>query len=84
MGGVLVLLFGLIAGNGLKVMIEAKVDLTNMKNLIIVASMLVVGLGQAEIVINNASSLTGMSLAALVGIVLNVLLHVIPWKNFKK
>jgi uracil permease len=84
MGGVLVLLFGLIAGNGLKVMIEAKVDLTNMKNLIIVASMLVIGLGQAEIVINDASSLTGMSLAALVGIILNAVLHVIPWKSFKK
>jgi uracil permease len=84
MGGVLVLLFGLIAGNGLKVMIEAKVDLTNMKNLIIVAAMLVVGLGQAEIVINDASSLTGMSLAALVGIILNAVLHVIPWNRFKK
>ena len=84
MGGVLVLLFGLIAGNGLKVMIEAKVDLTNMKNLIIVASMLVIGLGQAEIVINDASSLTGMSLAVLVGIILNAVLHVIPWKSLKK
>ncbi len=84
MGGVLVLLFGLIAGNGLKVMIEAKVDLTNMKNLIIVASMLVIGLGQAEIVINDASSLTVISLAVLVGIILNAVLHVIPWKSLKK
>jgi uracil permease len=55
-----------------------------MKNLIIVASMLVIGLGQAEIVINDASSLTGMSLAVLVGIILNAVLHVIPWKSLKK
>lgn len=74
MGGVLILLFGLIAGNGLKVMIDAKVNLSSMRNLIIVATMFVLGLGQASISINDASALTGMSLAAIVGIVLNLLL----------
>lgn len=74
MGGVLILLFGLIAGNGLKVMIEAKVNLAAMRNLIIVSTMLVVGLGQATILINDAAGLTGMALAALVGIALNLLL----------
>lgn len=77
MGGVLILLFGLIAGNGLKVMIEKKVDLTSMKNIVIVSAMLVIGLGQAEIMINDASSLSGMALAAVVGIVLNLVLNVI-------
>jgi uracil permease len=76
MGGVLILLFGLIAGNGLKVMIQAKVDLTNMKNLVIVSSMFVIGLGGASFAINDASALQGMSLAALVGIVLNLVLNV--------
>jgi len=77
MGGVLILLFGLIAGNGLKVMIEKKVDLTSMKNIVIVSAMLVIGLGQAEIMINDASSLSGMALAAVVGITLNLVLNVI-------
>jgi uracil permease len=45
-----------------------------MRNLIIVATMFVLGLGQASILINDASSLTGMSLAAVVGIVLNLVL----------
>jgi uracil permease len=76
MGGVLILLFGLIAGNGLKVMIQAKVDLTNMKNLVIVSSMFVIGLGGASFAINNASALQGMSLAAIVGIILNLVLNV--------
>ena len=76
MGGVLILLFGLISGNGLKVMIQAKVDLTNMKNLVIVSSMFVIGLGGASFAINDASALQGMSLAALVGIVLNLVLNV--------
>ena len=71
MGGILVLLFGLIAGNGLKVMVEAKVDLSSIRNLIIVATMLVLGLGGAAFAINDAVALTGMSLAAIAGILLN-------------
>ena len=74
MGGVLILLFGLIAGNGLKVMIDAKVNLSAMRNLIIVSTMLVIGLGQASIQLNDATALTGMSFAALVGITLNLIL----------
>jgi len=74
MGGILVLLFGLIAGNGVKVMVESKVDLASIRNLIIVATMLVLGLGGAAFALNNAVALTGMALAALVGIALNQLL----------
>ncbi len=74
MGGVLILLFGLIAGNGLKVMVDAQVNLASMRNLIIVSTMLVVGLGQAKILLNDAAALTGMALAAIVGVALNLLL----------
>jgi uracil permease len=74
MGGVLVLLFGLIAGNGMKIMIDARVNLSNIRNLIIVSTMLVIGLGGASIPLNDASSLTGMSFAVVVGIILNLLL----------
>ena len=74
MGGILVLLFGLIAGNGLKVMVEAKVNLSNIRNLIIVATMLVLGLGGAAFALNDAVALTGMALAVIVGITLNQIL----------
>lgn len=74
MGGVLILLFGLIAGNGLKVMVDAQVNLASMRNLIVVSTMLVIGLGQAKILLNDAAGLTGMALAAIVGIALNLLL----------
>ena len=74
MGGVLILLFGLIAGNGLKVMVDARVNLASMRNLIVVSTMLVIGLGQASIAINDATALTGMSFAAVVGIILNLVL----------
>jgi uracil permease len=74
LGGMTIILYGLIASNGVKVLIKAKTDLGNMRNLIIVSSMLVIGLGGAIIQINPATKLTGMSLAALVGIILNLLL----------
>ena len=75
-GGMTIILYGLIAGNGVKVLIKSKVDLYNMRNLIIVSSMLVIGIGGAEIIFDAAagSGLTGMSLAAITGILLNIVL----------
>ncbi len=77
LGGVSILLYGFIAVNGLKVLIQNKVDFTNTKNVLISASMLVLGLGGAAISIaTNDFSLTlsGMSLAAIFGILLNLLI----------
>lgn len=74
LGGMTIILYGLIASNGVKVLIKSKTDLGQMRNLIIVSSMLVIGLGGAIIQINPATNLTGMSLAALLGIVLNIVL----------
>lgn len=73
-GGMTIVLYGLIAGNGVKVLIKSKVNLNNMRNLIIVSTILVIGLGGAFITINSAYSMTGMSLAAIVGVVLNLIL----------
>ena len=52
-----------------------------MKNLVIVGAMLVIGLGGAVIQLGSAQ-LTGMSIAALVGIILNVILN--PEKDSKQ
>ena len=81
MGGIAFVLFGLIAGNGVKVLIKSKVDLSKMKNLIIVATMLVIGIGGASFPINDAVSLEGMSLAAIVGITLNAIFMVLDHFN---
>ncbi|MDD3122369.1 MAG: solute carrier family 23 protein [Candidatus Izemoplasmatales bacterium] len=75
LGGMTIVLYGLIAANGVKVLVEEKVNLSNMKNLIIVGAMLVIGLGGAAIQLNSSVSLSGMSLAALVGILLTVILN---------
>jgi len=81
-GGITIVLYGLIAGNGVKVLVKEKVNFSNMKNLVIAGAMLVIGLGGATIAINDATSLSGMSLAALVGIVLNLILN--PGKDSKQ
>ena len=79
LGGVSLLLYGFISVNGLKVLIENKVNFNHIRNIIIASSMLILGLGGAIITINTENlsvSLTGMSLAAIVGIILNLILKV--------
>lgn len=74
MGGICIVLFGFIAANGLRVLIEAKVDFGQSRNTIIASVMLVLGLGGAAIQLTSIQSLSGMSLAALAGIILNLIL----------
>ena len=77
LGGVSLLLYGFIAVNGLKVLIQNQVDFSNTKNVIVASAMLVLGLGGATISIVSgdlAITISGMSLAAIVGIILNLCL----------
>lgn len=53
---------------------KVPVYLGSMRNIIIVASMLVIGLGGAGFALNSAVDLTGMSLAAVLGIIHNLIL----------
>lgn len=80
-GGMTVLLYGLIAANGVKVLIKDKTDLSDMKNLVIVSTMLVIGLGGASIALGSIT-LSGMSLAAIFGILINAVLNFLT-KNKK-
>ena len=77
LGGVTVLLYGFISVNGLKVLIENQTDFSKTKNVVVASAMLVLGLGGAAISFvsgNFTISISGMSLAAIVGIILNLLL----------
>ena len=77
LGGVSLLLYGFIAVNGLKVLIKNQVNFENPKNIVIASSMLVLGLGGAAIsIVSGDMSITisGMSLASIVGIILNLIL----------
>ena len=77
LGGVSLLLYGFIAVNGLKVLVKNQIDFENVRNVIVASTMLVLGLGGAVITLQTGDvsvSITGMSLAAIVGILLNLLL----------
>jgi len=73
MGGILILLFGSIAGVGMNILIKAQVDLAEQRNLVIVSTTLVFGIGGMAIG-NDDFSLTGISLCGLVAIALNAIL----------
>ncbi|HCG64206.1 MAG TPA: uracil permease [Sphaerochaeta sp.] len=73
-GGISILLFGMISSIGIKNMVDAKVNLSNPKLLIISASMLVLGLGGATFQFGNIN-LSGLGLAAIFGVVLNLILR---------
>lgn len=77
LGGVSLLLYGFIAINGLKVLIEKQINFEISKNIVVASSMLVLGLGGAAISIATDDlniTISGMSLASIVGILLNLLL----------
>lgn len=71
MGGVCIILYGFIASNGLKVLNESKINFADSRNLLIIATILVIGLGNAVVSFGGNFQIFGMSLAALVGILLN-------------
>lgn len=75
LGGVSLLLYGFIAVNGLKVLIQNQIDFEEPKNVVVASSMLVLGLGGAAISIISGDlsvTISGMSLAAVIGILLNI------------
>lgn len=73
LGGMSILLYGVIASNGLKVLIEKQVDFSQVRNLIIASSMLVLGLGGAVLELGMIT-LSGTALSAITGVVLNLIL----------
>lgn len=73
MGGVSILLFGIIASSGLRMMIDNNIDLGNKRNLVISSVILVIGIGEATLKV-GAFDLHGMALAAIIGIILNLVL----------
>lgn len=76
-GGISILLFGMISSIGVKNMVEARVNMDDPKKLMIVAAMLVLGLGTAAAEVDLAFgmfSFGGLGLAAIAGIVLNLIL----------
>ena len=72
-GGISFLLFGVIASNGLKVLIDKHVDFNQKRNLMIGSTILVIGIGNAVLKIGTFQ-FSGLALATVIGILLNFIL----------
>jgi len=75
-GGVSMMLFGVIAASGLRMLIEAKVDYSKSRNLLLSAIVLVVGVSGVSIKFGN-TELRGMVLATIVGMVLSLFFYLL-------
>lgn len=74
MGGVSIILFGMIAAVGVRTIVEAQLDFSHSRNLIIASLIFVLGIAIGDIAVWGTISVSGLALAALVGIVLNKIL----------
>ncbi|RDW16755.1 uracil permease [Oceanobacillus chungangensis] len=83
MGGISLLLFGIIAVSGLRILVEQKVDYSNSQNLILTCVVLAVGISGASISLGEVA-LSGMGLATIVAVILSLffkLLNVLKLAN---
>lgn len=76
MGGVSMLLFGLIAASGIRILVEQKVDYSNPVNLILTSVVMGLGVSKASIAIGTVA-LQGMALATVVAIILSLFFRLI-------
>lgn len=76
MGGVSLLLFGLIAASGLRILVESKVDYNKPTNLLLTAIVLGLGVSTASVTIGTVT-LKGMSLATIVAIILSLAFRIL-------
>ncbi|NTV89605.1 MAG: uracil permease [Clostridiales bacterium] len=76
MGGVSILLFGVIAASGIRMIVDSKVDYSKARNLILTAVVFVTGISGVSITFNSVP-LKGMVLATLVGMGLSLIFYIL-------
>ncbi len=73
-GGVGFMLYGVIAAAGLQVIVDNKVDYSRKRNLMIAAPILVVGIGNFHLQLGSQMDFSGVAIATVPGIILNICL----------
>lgn len=73
LGGIMLLLFGTIAGVGIQNLVQHKVDMNETRNIIIISITLTMGIGGA-VLSCESFSVSGIGLSAIVGVILNLIL----------
>ncbi|PYG88441.1 uracil permease [Ruminiclostridium sufflavum DSM 19573] len=77
MGGVSLLLFGTIAASGIRMIVEAKIDYSKAKNLVLTALVFVTGISGITVNLGQNVKLSGMVLATLAGMALSLVFYVL-------
>ena len=73
-GGISFLLYGMIGTSGLRILVDSQVDYSRTRNTVLTSVILVVGLSGVSIQLGSIA-LKGMSLSALVGMIMSLLFH---------
>ena len=73
LGGIMLLLFGTIAGAGISSLLQSRVNLASSRNIVIISVTLTTGIGGAVLSFGSFS-LSGIGLSALIAVLLNLLL----------
>ena len=73
-GAIGIVLYGMISAVGVRILINSRINMGNSRNLMIAALILVLGIGCNEIPITGTVTISGLALAAIVGIVLALVL----------
>ena len=73
-GGVGLTLYGVIAAAGLQVLVDNKVDYSQKRNLLIAGPVMVIGIGNFHLALTSQIDFSGVALATVLGVVLNLCL----------
>jgi uracil permease len=85
MGGICILLYGTIAAQGVRLLVERRVNFSKTYNIMLAAVVFVVGVSGATLSIGTVA-LSGMNLAAVVGVLLSLIIYgldALGWLNEK-
>ena len=69
-GGISIVLYGMISAVGVRILINSRLNFGNSRNLLVAAIILVLGIGCDSIPVYCAVTISGLALAAVVGIIL--------------
>ncbi|MBP6062772.1 MAG: uracil permease, partial [Fusobacteriaceae bacterium] len=74
MGGISIILFGMIASVGVRTLIDAELNFAHSRNLVIASIIFVLGIAIDNIAVWRTVSLSGLAIAAVIGVTLNKIL----------
>ena len=75
-GGISIVLYGMISSVGVRILINSRLNFGNSRNLMIAALIFVLGIGCDSIPVAGTVTISGLALAAVVGMILAAVLPV--------